>query len=75
MGRFFYPRLVARDVVTPQALQGIFELESHDAALALLLFLSEVKSKMANAWAQFQLRQNQPLPPGWKAKYDGNTGK
>ena len=52
----------------------IFEVESHDAALALFLFLSEVKSKMANTWTQFQPWQNKSLPPGWEAKYDGNIG-
>ncbi|RMX50822.1 hypothetical protein pdam_00003219, partial [Pocillopora damicornis] len=27
------------------------------------------------AWTQFQPWQNQPLPPGWEARYDGNIGR
>ena len=30
---------------------------------------------MANTWTQFQPWQNQPLPPGWETKYDGNIGR
>ena len=51
----------------------MFEVESHEVTIAL--FLSEVKTKMANAWTQFQPWQNQPLPPGWEARYDGNIGR
>ncbi|KAL9979301.1 hypothetical protein ACROYT_G016946 [Oculina patagonica] len=30
---------------------------------------------MANPWNQFQPWQNQPLPPGWEARYDANVGR
>ncbi|KAJ7381113.1 hypothetical protein OS493_004711 [Desmophyllum pertusum] len=30
---------------------------------------------MANPWTQFQPWQNQPLPPGWEARYDSNLGR
>ena len=59
--------------VASRALEGIFEVESHEMTIAL--FLSEVKTNMANAWTQFQPWQNQPLPPGWEARYDGNIGR
>lgn len=30
---------------------------------------------MANAWNQFRPWQNQPLPPGWEARFDANIGR
>lgn len=31
------------------------------------------QTKMATGWTQFQPWQNQPLPPGWEARYDANV--
>ena len=60
--------------VPSRASQGIFEVESHDLTIANCL-CQEVKTKMANSWTQFQPWQNQPLPPGWETKFDGNIGR
>ena len=43
----------------------------HDVDIGV--FVTKAQTKMANAWTQFQPWQNQPLPPGWEARYDANV--
>ena len=37
------------------------------------IFVTKTQTKMATGWTQFQPWQNQPLPPGWEARYDANV--
>ena len=47
----------------------------HDGLIPIVVNRHTYFQNMANPWTQFQPWQNQPLPPGWEARYDANYGR